>query len=132
MFKMTLNRKDGILLISYSGYFTVYDAKLFHRELELKLSSINPEDFVLVVDCQEVRLSTPELAPLLDEIKKTYSDAPFRYILSVESDGWIHTKPKRKSGFRSNWTMVQTVSEALELARRESCPQQKDAGHISD
>ncbi|MDF2926070.1 MAG: hypothetical protein K0R57_4984 [Paenibacillaceae bacterium] len=132
MFKMTLNQKEGILLISYSGYFTVYDAKLFQRELELKLKSIRPEDYVLVIDMQEVRLSTPDLAPLLDEIKKAYLGAPFRYIYSVEADGWVASKPKRKEPARPNWSMVHTVDEALEQVKDGSRRAKKDAGHISD
>lgn len=129
MFKMTLNQKDGILLISYSGYFTVYDAKLFQRELELKLKRIRPEDYVLVIDMQEVRLSSHDLAPLLDEIKKAYSNAPFRCIYSVEAEGWVASRPKRKKdAARPNWTMVQTVDEALELVRTTKGFQKKDAG----
>lgn len=122
MFKMTLNQKDGILLISYSGYFTIYDAQLFQRELDLKLASIRPEEYVLVIDMQEVRLSSQELAPLLDEIKKAYSTAPFRCIYSVEADGWVASKPKRRETKRPNWTMVQTVDEALKLVRSGQLP----------
>lgn len=129
MFKMTLNQKDGILLISYSGYFTVYDAKLFQRELDLKLSGIRPEDYVLVVDMQEVRLSSQDLAPLLDEIKKAYTSAPFRCIYSVEADGWTASKPKRKDQSRPNWKMVQTVDEALDLVKSGRSPEKEDAGH---
>lgn len=132
LFKMTLNQKEGILLISYSGYFTVYDAKLFQRELELKLRQIRPEDYALVIDMHEVRLSSPDLAPLLDEIKQTYLNAPFRYIYSVEADGWIATKPKRKESLRANWSMVQTVDEALEQVKTQNSPIKKDAGHFGD
>jgi hypothetical protein len=132
LFKMTLNQKDGILLISYSGYFTVYDAKLFQRELEHKLKLIRPEDYVLVIDMQEVRLSSQELAPLLEEIKKAYTNAPFRCIYSVEAGGWVASKPKRREQSRPNWTMVQTVDEALELVRSGQSPEKKDAGHLGD
>lgn len=131
MFKMTVNQTDGILVISYSGYFTIYDAKLFQRELELKLKSIRPEDYVLVIDMQEVRLSSQELAPLLDEIKKTYSDAPFRTIFSVEAEGWVPSKAKRREALRGNWEQVQTVDEALIRVRNGQCPNPKDAGHTS-
>lgn len=130
LFKMTLNQKDGILLISYSGYFTVYDAKLFQRELELKLRNIEPEEYVLVIDTHDVRLSTQELAPLLDEIQKTYMEAPFRYILSVESEGWLSAKLKhRKDLQRDNWLQVATVDEALLRVKKGMIPQKKDAGH---
>lgn len=127
---MTLNQKDGILVISYSGYFTVYDAKLFQRELELKIRNINPEEYVLVVDMHDIRLSKQELAPLLDEIKKMYLDAPFRYIFAVDNDGYI-TKMKRKEVQRENWTIVPTVDDALSRVRRGLCPAKKDAGHTS-
>ena len=117
LFKMTLNQNDGILLISYSGYFTVYEAKLFQRELELRLSRIQPEEYALVVEMQEIRLSTQELAPMFDEIKQTYLSAPFRSIYSVECQALAAGKTKRKSQTRPNWTPVQTVDEALQLVR---------------
>lgn len=127
MFKMTLNQKDGILVISYSGYFTVYDAKLFQRELEQKIRNIKPEEYVLVIDMHDIRLSKQDLAPLLDEIKKTYLDAPFRYIFAVDTDGWI-TKVKRKELQRDNWTVVPTVDDALMRVRKGLTSNKKDAG----
>lgn len=117
LFKMTLNQNDGILLISYSGYFTVYEAKLFQRELELRLNRIQPEEYVLVVEMQEIRLSTQDLAPMFEEIKQTYLSAPFRSIYSVECQAQAAGKTKRKSQTRPNWTPVQTVDEALQLVR---------------
>jgi hypothetical protein len=129
LFKMTINQTDGILVISYSGHFTIYDAKLFKRELELKLKCIRPEDYILVIDMQEIRLASQELAPLLDEIKKTYMEAPFRYIFSVEAEGWAAPKVKRKETLRENWAPVQTVDEALLRAKSGQCSTQKDVGH---
>jgi hypothetical protein len=114
---MTLNQNDGILLISYSGYFTVYEAKLFQRELELRLSRIQPEEYALVVEVQDIRLSTQDLAPLFEEIKQTYLGAPFRSIYSVECQTLAAAKSKRKGQQRPNWTQVQTVDEALQLVR---------------
>ncbi|WP_438445682.1 hypothetical protein [Gorillibacterium sp. sgz5001074] len=130
MFKMTLNQKDGILVISYSGYFTVYDAKLFQRELEQKIRNIRPEEYVLIIDMHEIRLSKQDLAPLLDEIKRTYTDAPFRYIFAVDAEGWI-AKVKRKDLERDNWQVVPSVDDALSRVRRGLCPIKKDAGHTT-
>lgn len=117
LFKMTLNQNDGILLISYSGYFTVYEAKLFQRELELRLSRIQPEEYALVVEMQDIRLSTQELAPMFEEIKQAYLSAPFRSIYSVECQSGAPAKAKRKGQERPNWTLVRTVDEALQLVR---------------
>lgn len=117
LFKMTLNQNDGILLISYSGYFTVYEAKLFQRELELRLSRIEPKEYALVVEVQEIRLSTQELAPMFEEIKQTYLSAPFRSIYSVECQTQAAAKIKRKGQDRPNWTPVRTVDEALRLVK---------------
>lgn len=129
MFKMTINQADGILMLSYSGYFTIYDAKLFQRELELKLKSIRPEDYILVIDMQEVRMASQAVAPMLDEIKKTYMDAPFHYIFTVEADGWLTSRVKRREAERSNMAPVETVDEALLRARSVPSVEKKDVGH---
>lgn len=121
VFKMTLNQKERVILISYSGYFTVHDAKLFMKELHDRLQIIRPEEYVLVIDMQEVKPSSLALVPLLDEIKHIYMNAPFKYVYSVASDAWITPRPKRKSGAsRSNWSLVQTVDEALELVKQNN------------
>lgn len=122
MFKMTLNQKDAILVISYSGYFTIYDAQLFQRELELKIRSIRPEEYVLVVDMHDIRLSKQELAPLMDEIKKMVMEAPFRYVFAVESDGVRAAKAKRLNLLRDNWSLVPSVDEALMCVRKNVFP----------
>lgn len=119
MFKMTLNQKDRVMLVSYSGCFTVHDAKLLMKELQDKLRIIRPEDYALVIDMQEVKPSTQALLPLLEEIKRMYMNAPFKCVYSVASDVWITAKPRRSSErTRENWTLVQTVDEALEMVKQ--------------
>lgn len=128
MFKMTLNQNDGVLLISYCGYFTVYDAKLFQRELELKLKNIRPEDYVLVIDMQDVRLSCKELIPLLNEIQKTYSNAPFRCVYSVRAGNPLKPKPRNKESRDTNWYLVRTIDEALQLVKSTTDSEKKMPG----
>lgn len=118
MFKMTLNQVEGVLMISYSGMFTVYDAKLFLRELQSKIRMIRPEEYILVIDMQEIRPSSPELLPLLEEIKTMYMDAPFKSIYAVASDSLITLKSKKKEEHtKRNWFTVRTVEEALKQIR---------------
>lgn len=128
MFKMTLNQNDGVLLISYSGTFTIYDTSLFLHELQSKLQIIRPEEYVLVVDMQEIRPSSPELMPILEEIKRIYSEAPFRNVYTVEADGWLTPKTKKKSTGKPNWSSVQTVDEALEHVRLINFREKKNTG----
>lgn len=121
------------MLISYSGYFTVYDTKLFMKELHDRLRLIRPEEYVLVVDMQEVKPSSLALVPLLEDIKHIYMNAPFKYVYSVASDAWITSRPKHnKSEWnRSNWSTVQTVDEALNLAKQSSCSEnEQDVGPL--
>lgn len=118
MFKMTLNHIESVMLISYSGVFTVYDAKLLLRDLQSKIKMIRPEDYTLVIDMQEIRPSTPELLPLLEEIKNVYMEAPFKFVYCVASDALMTLKAKKKEESpKRNWFTVQTVDEALKLVK---------------
>ncbi len=86
-FEMSLDKNVKEVKIKIGGMFEPEDANSFIKDFTEIISTIKAVEFVLAFDAKELRVSKPEMLPMLEGCLKMYKDAGFKkVVVKVENN----------------------------------------------
>lgn len=80
-YEILVKRLDKEVTILLEGNFTEEQAGEFISEYSKVVSRIKADDYVLRIDCRDLKLVTPELQPALEACYKLYQDSGFKSVV---------------------------------------------------
>lgn len=81
-YEMSLDKTNKELNIKIGGMFEQDDANGFVKELKEIVSTIQISEFVLSFDAKELKVSKPEMLPMLESCFKMYKDFGFKKVVA--------------------------------------------------
>lgn len=75
-----VNRAAKVVNMSVAGQMTMADAELFINDYKTKIGPLNGPDYVLIVDCTDMKVLTPEMAENLTGVMKMYKETGFKKV----------------------------------------------------
>lgn len=78
--KMDKSKKE--MNIKIWGMFEESDAKGFIEDFQKELSAIQPSEFVLAFDANELNVSRPEMLPMLEGCFNMYKECKFKKVIA--------------------------------------------------
>jgi len=113
-FKVDSSKK--IFLINGGGMFSLDDAKNFMAEYRLNVAKIDPKEYNLIVDAKDIKVNSPEIIPLLEEMIGLYTATPFKKKFSVIIESTIAQSQVKRVGkdeLSAAFIFVPSCEEAL-------------------
>lgn len=113
-FKVDSSKK--VFTIVGGGMFSLEDAQNFMAEYRANVAKINPQDYVLIVDAKDVKVNSPEVIPLLEEMIGLYASTPFKKKFSVVIESSIAQNQVKRVGkdtLTSTFIFVTSYEDAL-------------------
>lgn len=86
-YSMVVNRLNKTVDMVVSGTFEPHQADAFIKDYNMKLSAINPKEYVLQFDCRDMDLVTQENIPDLEKCFKLYSSSDFSKVIIGIKEG---------------------------------------------
>lgn len=81
-FDMSLNKTNKELNIRIWGMYGPDDANSFIEEFTKITASIQPSEFVLFFDAEELKVSTQDMVPMMEGCFKMYKDFGFKKVVA--------------------------------------------------
>jgi len=81
-YDMSLDKTNKQLNVTIGGMFEPEDANGFVKEFTATLSTIQASEFILSFDANELRVSKPEMLPMLEGCFKMYKDFGFKKVVA--------------------------------------------------
>lgn len=87
MYEVNINKDNKIFTVVAGGYFKPEEANAFMKEYTEKKNSINPGEYSVVLQDNELKVSNEEMVPILSGILKQYIADGFKkiYLLPMKS-----------------------------------------------
>ena len=118
MYKIDL--KEKTLLITMGGFFTPDEAKSFIDDYEKTVSSMDTKGISLILDGSELKASTQDMLPMLQQCMEMYMRDNFKKVIVLDFDSSVTnsqiTRVAKSIGFDQRYQMVATLDEALKAA----------------
>ncbi|MDP4178821.1 MAG: hypothetical protein Q8900_10830 [Bacillota bacterium] len=89
MYKIEINNIKKTFYLTFSGIFTPDEVDNFLKEYSSKVSSIPSNEYKLVADTTNLRVSKQEMLPLMKNCIALYMQTPFQKRYAVEGDSII-------------------------------------------
>jgi hypothetical protein len=80
-YEISLDNVKKEMKVKVWGMYEPDDAKNFVEDFTKALSPIQPSEFVLSFDCEELKVSKQEMVPMLEGCFKMYKDLGFKKVL---------------------------------------------------
>lgn len=80
-YEMQLNKGTKEVMVLLEGNFTEQQAGEFITEYSNIVKVINPSDYVLRIDCKDMRVVTKELVPSLEACYGLYKQSGFKNVI---------------------------------------------------
>lgn len=77
---IVVNQGKRLVNMTVAGQMTMEDAQKFINEYKSKIGPLNGPDYVLEVDCTEMKILTPEMSEDLLGVMKMYKETGFNKI----------------------------------------------------
>lgn len=81
LYEMDLNKSKKELQVLLEGNFTADQANEFIGDYMKQVDSITASDYVLRIDCKDLKLITPELQPSLEACYDLYNKSGFQKVI---------------------------------------------------
>lgn len=95
-YEMSLERANQKINIRLEGMFGPDDANGFVKELKEILSTIKASEYFLYFDAKELRVSTPQMVPMLEGCFKMYKEVGFKRVaIKVENNPTLRMQLSR-------------------------------------
>lgn len=119
MYKMELKTNDKIFLITISGMMTEKESISYIEELKKNIRSINPVQYSIVIDSQELKTSPQGLIGLIEEAMSLIVNTPFKKRYSIMPKSAIATSQIKRIGREddefSDTIIVESYKEVIKL-----------------
>lgn len=80
-YAMSLDKTNKQLNVTIGGQFEPDDANSFVKEFIATIATIEASEFILSFDAQELKVSKPEMLPMLEDCFKMYKDFGFKKVV---------------------------------------------------
>lgn len=95
-YEMSLERTNKKINIRLGGMFEPDDANSFVKEFKGMLSTITAPEYFLYFDAKELKVSTPEMVPMLEGCFKMYKEIGFKRVaIKVENNPTLRMQLSR-------------------------------------
>lgn len=75
-----VNHAEKVVTINVAGQMTMTDAEIFSNDYKTKIGPLNGSDYVLIVDCTDMKVLTSEMTENLINVMKTYKETGFKKV----------------------------------------------------
>lgn len=109
-YNINVNQAKKSFDMVITGNFTPELTQKFVNEYQTKVSSIQPGDFILKLDCTDLKLVTPEMIPDLEACYKMYESSGFhKVVFEIKNSAILKMQLNRiaKSSGLKNVEMVE-------------------------
>lgn len=81
-YDMSLDKTNKQLNVTIGGMFEPDDANGFVKEFTATLSTVQASEFVLSFDAKDLKVSRPEMLPMLEGCFKMYKEFGFKKVVA--------------------------------------------------
>lgn len=118
-YQMNVKSLEKVFNVMVNGSFTNQDVDAFLKDYNKNLSRFAARDFSLLLDCKDLKVSTPDMLKLLGECYKMYMATGFKKVIFIKSSSAIvNSQLKRiadEVGLKASF--VDSQAEAMNTAK---------------
>jgi hypothetical protein len=81
-YEMSLDKARNQLNVTIGGMFEPDDANAFVKEFTATVSTIKVSEYILSFDAKDLRVSSPEMLPMLEGCFKMYKGFEFKKVVA--------------------------------------------------
>lgn len=78
--ELNVDKLKKIMIAKPKGTYTIEDAKQAIIDYQNTIKSIDPKQYTLEIDCQELNVTAPDTVPMLEKCFEMYNETGFKKI----------------------------------------------------